>query len=428
MALQVGMDILDAARANYRRAKAYPYPAAFALSERWSHWATMAANAIDGFSAPTEAIWFAQQKLGFEHRHSVEGSAHRWSLYEKALLDDFPDRAAELQHLHESHLSSPVTVKWFQGRPMSNMLFWHAYEYLSTSRAVPSPRRIVEIGGGYGSLARLWWENSSTLESYWMTDFPEALFFAEVYLRSHFPGLKVHYWSTGDKLEDVEKAAPNLVFFPAQCANEITGLSGDLLVNSGSMQEMPETAIIYWSKWIEEAAISNFWACNYFLQPIEQTRGGSANWMCPRVSRDWHCVSTRLDPPIVRTQTLRHFREVIYRRADLRKVSGEQQQFLADQILAGHQHRVDLTDAAGILALFEAVRLSSKPAACLRLIEVLGNFTDYRPKELVYLCNLALQKFDLDEAAQNTVKATLRSVQGIANEEHRSAVPTAPLF
>jgi len=421
-------EILDAAKAHYGVAAKIAYPEQFALSDRWSHWSRMASEAMGGFASAAEAIGFAQQKMGFEHRHNVADSIHRWGLYQQALEDDFPDRKLELARICESRLSAPATVRWYRGRPMSNMFFWHAYEYLSTSRAVPRPRRIVEIGGGYGALARLWLGQSDTLESYWLTDFPEALFFVEVYLRSHFPGLSLHYWQSGDKLADVEKAGYDIVLFPAQCAAELSGLSGDLLVNSGSMQEMPESAILYWSKWIEESKLGHFWACNYFLQPVQQVRGGSANWMCPRVSADWECLSSRLDAPLVRTQTVRHFREVIYKRLDTRKISRAQQQFLADQILASFTARIDLTDTAGILQLFEAVRLSARPDACLRLIDVLGSFTDYRPKELVYLCNLALKSYQLPSDKRDHVRAILDDVMMVAREEHASAIPTTPLF
>jgi putative sugar O-methyltransferase len=420
--------VLDLARRHYSASVGLEYPEPLRPSVRWSHWSKLAANAISSFDDAREAICFAQRRMGFEHRFSAAESLGRWNAYERALLDDFPSQSDLLPLLGESYLSHPDTVTFFRGRPMSSIMFWQAHEFLAVFSRVPNPARVVEIGGGYGTLARLWTSNCPSLSSYWMMDFPESLFFAETYLRSQLPGIDVLYVTSGQTLQDIENSGARIVLCPVQLAETLRGGASDVIINCGSMQEMTDQAVVYWGDWIEASRTSYFYSLNYFLQPIQQLRGGSANWLCPRLGADWDCLVSRLDPPLVRLQSWRHFRELLYERVPQDARSVEQQQFLAAQILAASSGASAIAREPGVLELFEALRLSGSTAVILRLAEILGSLYDYRPKELVYVCRRGLESPDIGATERQQLQALLDELMLVAKEEHTTLIPSTPLF
>ena len=416
--------ILDKARAHYAGAAGLPYPAQFELSERWSHWSALTARAIESFSSVEEAIHFAQRESGFEHRHSAADSKSHWPLYQAALIADFPDRSALIEKLEDSPLSHPQTVSEFEGRRMSNVTFWHAYEFLATFCRVENAKRIVEIGGGLGTLARFWLENAQDLSTYILTDFPESLFYAEITLRSHFPGRRIRYIAQGDGLAAL--ADGEIVLCPAQLASNLLGLSADLAINSGSMQEMTEAAMLWWCDWLQAGQIEHFYSLNYGLQPIQARRGGSANWMCPRLGPNWDAVLLRLDPPIVREQTLRHYREVLFRSTPARERAELEARSLA--ILQAHSRPVSINREQSVLELLDALRLSPSRDLVMRLVQILGTLYDYRPKELVHVCTVGLSLDDITEEDRQILTELLTELSAIAAEEHAAAIPSKPLF
>ena len=417
-------DILDIARTHYRAAAPLPYPPEFGLSERWRHWSELSARAIDGFDSVEEAVHFAQRHVGFEHRHSAANSMSHWRRYQAALDADFPDRAELIARLAESPLSHPHTVADFAGRPMSNVMFWHAYEFLATFCRVEGAHSIVEIGGGLGVLARLWLENAPDLQRYVLTDFPESLFYAEIYLRSRFPNRRFRYLGESDGLDSLGDA--EIVFCPAQLADRLRGLPADLAVNSGSMQEMTEGAMLWWCDWIEGGDITHVYSLNYGLQPVQARRGGSANWMCPRLGPNWETLLLRLDPPIVREQTLRHYREVLYRRTPPRNPVQRRARVAA--ILAAHSTPVSINREQSVLELLDALRLAPTRDLVMRLALILGTLWDYRPKELVHVCNVGLDLSTLSPEDIAKLRSLLAELSSVAAEEHSAVVPTEPLF
>lgn len=419
-------DTLELAKQHFSKASKLEYPDSFQASERWQHWSDMAASAIASFQSPPEAIAFAQQKTGFEHRTSVEKSFSHWRHYDQALLSDFPDQRALISQISDTKLSHPDTIAKFDGRLMSNMMFWHAYEFLATYTRTDGIKRIAEIGGGYGALARLWFLHGPRPLKYLMTDFPESLFFAEVYLREHFPKLVIRYVTKGGGVGNTDDA--DIVLCPAQLAASVDTDDLDLLINSGSMQEMTEAAMLWWCDWIENSSARFAYFLNYGLHPIHIRRGGSANWLCPRLGPYWNSKFLRLDPAVVKAQTIRHFREVLYERIPEADRDETERIQTARAILSAHDTPVSIHREQAALELVDALRLAPLPSLIMKLHEVLGIHYDYRPKELVHICHVGLNTPGLSEDDRSTLKNTLRDLMDIASEEHKDAIPLTPLF
>jgi len=415
---------IEEARAHYVDAAKLRYPQTFELSERWSHWSHLSADRIAVFASTEEAIHYAQQYLGFEHRHSADNSKSHWPKYDSALKADFPDQIDLIERLSESPLSHPKTIADFHGRAMSNVMFWHAYEFLATYCPLGDVGAIAEIGGGVGVLARLWLENSNKLKTYILTDFPESLFYAELYLRHHFSETDIHYVTESDGCDVLDKAT--IFLCPAQLAGNLEGIGVDLAINSGSMQEMTEDAMLWWCDWLENGDIKYFYSLNYGLQPIHARRGGSANWMCPRLGPFWDTLQLRLDPPIVREQSLRHYREVLYRRTTSQDTKERAER--ASALLAAHSTPVSINREQSVLELLDALRLSPSIGLVMRLVQILGTLFDYRPKELIYVCRIGLGLSDANDNERKILTDLLSELTEIAAEEHSASVPSTPLF
>lgn len=419
-------DTIKLAKHHYSQAAKLQYPESFKASERWKYWSDMAAAAIADFSNPAEAIAFAQQKTGFEHRTSVEKSHSHWERYEQALLIDFPTERDLIAQICDTELSHPDTIAKFGGRLMSNMMFWHAYEFLATCKPTSGIERIVEIGGGYGMLARLWFLHGPQPLTYWMTDFPESLFFAEVFLREHFPNFEIHYVTESVDTASIQTA--DIVFCPAQIAVSMDTAAVDLIINSGSMQEMTESAMLWWCDWIEKSSARYLYSLNYGLHPIHTKRGGSANWMCPRLGPYWDTSHIRLDPPIVREQSLRHFREVLYKRIPEESRDTTERVKAARKILSAHDKPVSIHREQAVLELLDALRIAPLPELIMKLHEVLGTHYDYCPKELVHICQVGLENKDICTSDRLKLDGTLKKLMEIASEEHSGAIPLTPLY
>ena len=112
--------------------------------------------------------------------------------------NEFPHLVPVLRQMSENPLSGAESLGEFNGRTVSRVFYYHARNVLAGITYANKPKRVLEIGGGYGEIARLWVTNTAApAESYTIVDIPECLFFAEVALRSEF-GDQVGYFDRQD--------------------------------------------------------------------------------------------------------------------------------------------------------------------------------------------------------------------------------------
>ena len=84
-------------------------------------------------------------------------------------------------------------------------------------------KRLSRLAADWG--LAVWFENVQDLSTYILTDFPESLFYAEITLRSHFPG-RVFDIAPGDGLAAL---ADGEIVLPCPISLDLRGLSADLL-------------------------------------------------------------------------------------------------------------------------------------------------------------------------------------------------------
>lgn len=281
-------------------------------SSRWMTFLDRMRDDISGFKSAEEAIIFAQTRIDFDHRDTVAGSAHLFQLHAETLKNEFPHFAKLVDELGDSRFSRPETMLTRGDQLVSNVYFFHLSYLLQCLTWVPKPNLVCEIGGGYGAPARLWLLNPiHQPKTYVIVDFPESLFFAEVFLRSNFENLNLHYVTDAKPLELEFVQRHRVVLCPIHHVEALSRLSFDLIVNTGSMQEMTTEWIDFWMAWLKRQDSRFFYSLNYFCQPLNFL-AESGNVWSPRPTPEWTARLLRFNPAFVMQQTTRNYAEIIY--------------------------------------------------------------------------------------------------------------------
>ena len=156
----------------------------------------------------------------------------------------------------ESPWAIPTSIVERNGRRLSAGMLQHTYY----ARHIDSeaPETILEIGAGFGGLARIL--NTIKPRRYTIVDLPSSLFYSYVYLRAHFPDAKC-WWIT--RPIDFE-GEPDFTFVPAPNWKYLLSKRFDIGVNtcssrsavtseSGTMTAAPTST----SAW----ALKLWWSC-----------------------------------------------------------------------------------------------------------------------------------------------------------------------
>lgn len=298
--------VLADARRHLEAARTWPAPVKDGTSmfdSRWSPWAEAFYQQSKDLKTPTEVLRFAQARIPFDHRERLQpGSEGGFFVYEKMLEQEFPFYAKDRFRLADNPRSIPETMYLYNGRLVSNVFFWHFRTVLRCKQDV-NPSTIMEIGGGYGAIARLWLHMG--IKRYFIFDLPESLFFAEVCLRTEFPG-EVGYW------QDDGDPGTRVVLVPVSRANEC-GLQFDLVTSVGSLQEMSDSWVDFYMDWLDRHRPRFFYSLNYMGSPINIMYESRNLWSPKPNAASWMTISVNADVPLVRAQcTGRDFAEVIY--------------------------------------------------------------------------------------------------------------------
>lgn len=119
-------------------------------------------------------------------------------------------------------------------------------------------KSVIEIGGGYGGLARAHLTHNSKV-SYFICDLEETTFFSAVYLSKHFGAPKVHLVERMLKTSDVEHGHVYIV--PQSKIEYLDELQFDYAISQQSLQEMTRNQVERYLEWIAKHAIHLF-SCN----------------------------------------------------------------------------------------------------------------------------------------------------------------------
>ena len=221
-------------------------------------------------------------------------------------LSDLPISLMELE-------AAPVaTVSYKAGRAVSPDLLRYV-TYVQDIQKVwkchemeMRPQNILEIGSGYGGLAR-------TLKCFypqsrlWLADIPESLRCAEIYLREAFPEAKI-VWLNGSQEAQVPEADFYLV--PTTMEQCLSGRSFDLAINVWSFGEMPNVFVNAWLNLIQkDCQIDWLFTCNSFMAPVTPAsiaRTEIGDWLFG-LDNQWSIQHFEIDPELHRCPLIRNF-------------------------------------------------------------------------------------------------------------------------
>jgi hypothetical protein len=213
-----------------------------AKSELWTNNGNGIADARSRFSdGPAFIDWLTSVDCFTAPHPASDGDQLKTIDNWLAILKDVP--------VEESPYATPSGIVMRDGKRLSTQLLLHTY-YAGRIDTV-KPMAILEIGAGFGGLARIL--NSKMQRQYTILDLPGSLFCSYVYLKTHFPDRTFKWCHTA---ADFGTSA-DFHFVPARLWKDLMGYSFDMAINTCSMGEMlPETVADYLSL-IKET-------CSYF--------------------------------------------------------------------------------------------------------------------------------------------------------------------
>lgn len=354
------------ARRHLETALAHTKPSHPPYGSRWQPQVDAIGRDINTLRNTISCLHYAQKEINFDGRRPFPDDIMEIQFREWAVENEFPNLAPVLRGMYDNPLSYPESLGEFCGRAVSKTFYCHARIVLAGITYANRPKRILEIGGGYGEIARLWLTNSiAPAESYIIVDIPECLFFAEVALKAEF-GEQVGYFDGHDP-------GTRILLVPIPFLSDLTR-SADLVVNAGSMQEMTDKWIDFYMEFLAAYNARYFYSLNYIVQPIAMM-GESRNLWSPRVGPEWRTRHLRLNIPLLDLEgPTRDFLEVLYEK------SGAARNLSEWSIYRGHTLS-KTTYVEGLDLLRQELTVDNAKA----FVNVVVDQMPYHPKELLYV-------------------------------------------
>ncbi len=304
-------------------------------------------------------------------------------MYERELTVSFPHFADRLTGFADIDDSAPDTTYVHNGRLISNILFYLARVIMSCLTHLPTaPQIVLEVGGGYGAPARLWMKNPiSQPRCYLILDMPESLFFADVFLRKEFGDDSVFYVTASEPLSADTLEKYKFVLCPLPLFASILNLPVDLVINTGSLQEMSEEWVDFYKGWLDRQQCRWFYSLNYFAQPVNAL-WESGNLLSPRLSPSWTARLLRWNPAFVRMQADRDYLEALYEKTEAARSPAEARIIL--------QHLTNRDPSGEVLTeLMDLIRCHPDPELMLKVLAFAMRMPA-APKEALWLAETLL--------------------------------------
>jgi putative sugar O-methyltransferase len=176
---------------------------------------------------------------------------------------------------------------------------------IDTHFDLPKNRRlmVLELGAGYGGFPRLF-KLRHPNSTYFIIDIPDTLVISLGYLRSIFPGLKFMVITSPDQiLDEATIKEMDFIFVPVGLDKVIHNQEIDLFVNTHSLGEMPNKAVLHWMDLIQNRIfIKNAFLLNRYLNrlnPREQYRLFENTASC-LFEPKWEVVNWEFEPSFMK--------------------------------------------------------------------------------------------------------------------------------
>jgi putative sugar O-methyltransferase len=247
---------------------------------------------------------------GFDHRVTLDecDELQEICLFKyKILSEDFFNIGKVLEKSEESTFSDPDSIIRINDHRVSNIYLSHLKNFLKATEGIESQvKKVLEIGGGYGSLARIFLNILSP--QYFIVDMKISLACAYIFLAENFPKLKIFLQEAEDKVVDFKRVTQEydvILILPSEKNfSQLTSLKIDLCINVGSLQEMtPERSNFFQEKIFNTLKISRIYLLNYFLTPrdlnkIDHERNIGTQPIVPIIQANWSVKDAAVNDPV----------------------------------------------------------------------------------------------------------------------------------
>jgi hypothetical protein len=337
------------------------------LGERWTSYAWKLRSAIHSIGSSEDLLAFAQSGQAGVETHLSGGTlkdfCHWWELSMAAVLP------AELYDARISFRSPPMTPTRYQieiggrttdfvticaGNDILSMLHW-----LGKDR----PRTVCDIGGGTGKYAHAWLTNfAHRPDLITILDIPETLVYSETLLRSVFGDDAVQYVASPGMVPNKS----GIVLCPINNIYALAGTTFDLVTNIGSMQEMTDTWIDFYMKWLDNQPCRFFYSNNFFANALASMKEGHNSWS-PRPSPRWRLRGSRI------ILGMRNGANLLFER---------------DSPIPANSPPPDGNGAEGWLSCLERVRMAGDEATLRNAVDFASTQLPFTPKETWHVAKL----------------------------------------
>lgn len=378
---------------------------------RWKTYSDRTREFVARFREPLEAIYFAQGASshgGFETRAKKAALPALATAEEERLARDFPSFADSFSLWAESIYADPDTTAAYNGRPVSAPMYLvMSYCLFCLDRLPKPPNTVCEIGGGYGGPARLWLTNPVHRPSkYIIVDLPESLFFSELYLAKHFGAEQVLYVDDRSAAMAKRLARSPIILCPNGYIDMLAPVSMDLVINTNSLQEMPEAYVDFFMDWLDRQACSFFLSINFALQDLRFLSESMNTWS-PRMRAVWktlflvHYPDPEGGRPVQMGLYEKSPHDFVERQAGAAKSWTE----LFSAPLNSHT----------LATLIDLLRLSMNETAILDLLRKIRAEYPFAPKEASYLVNWLVDHGDRTflVAHQEEIETVRKELDGL---------------
>lgn len=206
--------------------------------------------------------------------------------------------------LSDISLGNPFIATTSSGRLLTEPVLRHGYYLGQLIRHLPeafwSGSTILEIGGGYGSLARVLKVYAPTV-SYFLVDLLERLTLQAYYLSHAFPGSTFRIFDH----DEIQGDVPDFLLVPTWKINSLPENGIDLVINTHSLHEMTSRQIEYYVEAIHRLCRGYFYCVNRYEKRI-----GNETVTHPRdlLDNTWEVILEQPQP------NYPHILEGLYRR------------------------------------------------------------------------------------------------------------------
>jgi putative sugar O-methyltransferase len=247
---------------------------------------------------------------GFDHRVTFDecDDLKNICLYKyKLLIKQHSNLDEILDKSEEAKESEPNSIVTINGHRVSNIYLSHIKNFLeATDGNKKKINRVLEIGGGYGSLARIFL--NIIRPQYFMVDMKISLACAYVFLSETVPSIKVFLQREENEEIDIEKTAQEydvILLLPTESNfTLLSDLQIDLCINVGSLQEMtPGRSEFFQRNIFSNLNIKRFYSLNYFLNPndlnkIDHERNIGDKPIVPTLEEGWAVKKALINDPV----------------------------------------------------------------------------------------------------------------------------------